>query len=158
MAPHGLRGELKVEPMSDNPDRFRVGNQLLLGNESSNRPVQVLGSRPFKRSLLLVLSGVQDRSAAESLRDEYLLIPADQAMALDEHENYLHDLIGLAVETQEGRQLGRLQEVLGTGANDVYVVDGPDGELLVPALKDVVVKVDLQHRRMIVALPEGLEG
>ena len=77
-------------------------------------------------------------------------------MQLGEHENYLHDLIGLRVETMEGEPLGTLTEVLLTKANDVYVVRGPAGEILLPALRDVVLRVDLAARTMVVALPEGL--
>ena len=77
-------------------------------------------------------------------------------MLLGEHENYLHDLMGLQVETTDGQYLGALREVLFTNANDVYVVRGPAGEVLLPAIRDVVLQVDLSTRRMVVALPEGL--
>ena len=77
-------------------------------------------------------------------------------MPLGEHENYVHDLIGLQVETTDGEALGELTEILFTRANDVYVVRGPGGEVLLPALRDVVLQVDLAARKMAVALPEGL--
>ena len=88
--------------------------------------------------------------------NRYLLIPAADAMPLGEHENYLHDLMGLEVETTDGLHLGELREVLFTNANDVYVARGPAGEVLLPVIRDVVLQVDLSARRMVVALPEGL--
>ena len=105
---------------------------------------------------MVKLDIVPDRDAAELVRDRYLLIPETEAMPLGDHENYLHDLVGLQVETTDGQLLGELKEVLFTKANDVYMVRGPDGEVLLPAIRDVVLRVDLPARRMIVALPEGL--
>jgi 16S rRNA processing protein RimM len=93
---------------------------------------------------------------AEALRDQYLLIPEADAMPLGEHENYAHDLIGLEVVTADGVTLGRMSEILFTPANDVYIVRGPRGEVLIPATRDVVLSVDLPSARMTVALPEGL--
>jgi 16S rRNA processing protein RimM len=105
---------------------------------------------------LVQLASVRDRDAAEKLRGLSFLIPEEQAMPLGENENYAHDLVGMSVETAEGEELGTLAEILYTGANDVYVVSGPSGELLLPALLDVVLKVDLATRKMVVRVPEGL--
>ena len=91
-----------------------------------------------------------------AVRNRYLLIPAADAMPLGEHENYLHDLMGLEVETTDGQHLGELREVLFTNANDVYVVRGPAGEVLLPAIRDVVLQVDVPARRMVVAPPRVL--
>jgi 16S rRNA processing protein RimM len=106
--------------------------------------------------MLVKLTGVPDRNAAETLRGQYLMLPDEQAMPLGEHENYAHDLIGLAVETKDGKSLGVLVEILFTRANDVYVVAGPAGEILLPALREVILRVDLAAKKIIVALPEGL--
>jgi 16S rRNA processing protein RimM len=99
---------------------------------------------------------VADRDAAELLCQQFVLIPEAQAMPLAEHENYAHDLVGLEVESLDGRILGHLTEILFTRANDVYVVAGPDGEILLPALRSVIVQVDLPARKMRVELPAGL--
>jgi 16S rRNA processing protein RimM len=155
---HGIRGEVKVELLTDFPERFKAGAKLYLGSESEARPIQVEGARPHQGMMLVKFAGVTDRDAAEELRQALLLIPEDEAMPLADDENYAHDLIGLQVETQEGRVLGRLTEILYTSANDVYVVRGPAGELLIPALRQVVLTVDLAAGRMVVTLPEGLEG
>lgn len=156
VAPHGIRGEVKVALLTDFPERFRPGNRVYVGNMERAAPVEIEAARPHKGVMLVKLVGVADRNAAELLRDQYLLIPEAEAMPLGEHENYLHDLIGLAVETVEGEVLGELTEVLITPANDVYVVTGPEGELLLPALRQVVRSVDLASRRMVVIVPEGL--
>ena len=158
-APHGIRGEVKVEVLTDFPERFKSGAHVYLGAGSEDletRPVKIIAARPHKGGYLIRLDVVPDRNAAELMRDRYLLIPEAEAMPLGDHENYLHDLIGLRVQTTDGQQLGELKEVLFTKANDVYVVHGPDGEVLLPAIRDVVLQVDLPARRMIVALPEGL--
>ncbi len=159
IAPHGIRGELKVEVLTDFPERFKPGFRAFLGvggEDPEARPVKLIAVRPHKGGLLVKLDVVPDRNAAELVRDRYLLIPEADAMPLGDHENYLHDLFGLQVETADGRLLGELKEILFTGANDVYVVSGPDGEVLLPAIRDVVLQVDLSARRMVVALPEGL--
>jgi len=156
VGPHGIRGEVKVELLTDFPERFRPGAQLYLGPAEDARPVQVEAARPHKGMMLVKLAAVADRNAAELLRDQLLLIPEEQAMPLADNENYAHDLIGLAVETVTGEPLGQLTEILYTRANDVYVVTGPEGELLLPALRDVVLRVDLEAGRMVVAVPEGL--
>jgi 16S rRNA processing protein RimM len=159
IAPHGIRGEVKVEVLTDFPERFKPGTHAFLGvgtEDSEARQVKILAARPHKGGFLLKLDIVPDRNAAELVRNRYLLIPAADAMPLGEHENYLHDLIGLEVETTDGHHLGELREVLFTHANDVYVVRGPAGEVLLPAIRDVVLQVDLSARRMVVELPEGL--
>lgn len=158
VAPHGIRGEVKVELMTDFPERYRPGSKLYLGDLDgvAVTPVQVTAARPHKNVMLVKLDTVPDRNAAELLRDQYLLIPEAQIMPLGEHENYVHDLVGLQVVAADGEVLGVLTEILFTRANDVYVVTGAEGELLLPALRDVVLQIDLAARRMTVALPEGL--
>ena len=159
IAPHGIRGEVKVEVLTDFPERFKPGAHVFLGagtEDPAARPAKIAAARPHKSGFLVKLDVVPDRNAAELVRNRYLLIPAADAMPLGEHENYLHDLMGLEVETTDGQHLGELREVLFTNANDVYVVRGPAGEVLLPALRDVVLQVDLSAQRMVVALPEGL--
>lgn len=155
---HGIRGEVKVTVMTDYPERYRPGARVYLGTERDCAPTEIQTARPHKGVMLVKLSTVPDRTLAETLQGQYLLIPAAQAMPLAEHEYYAHDLIGLAVETASGEALGRLTEILYTGANDVYVVAGPGGEVLLPALREVIVGVDLAAGKMTVVLPEGLLG
>jgi 16S rRNA processing protein RimM len=156
---HGIRGEVKVEVLTDFPERFKPGAHTYLGvgtDDQDARSARIVAARPHKGGLLVKLDIIPDRNTAELLRDQYLLIPEAEAMPLGDHENYLHDLIGLQVEMADGQPLGAVKEILITKANDVYVVDGPNGEILIPALRDVVLRVDLPAHRMVVALPEGL--
>lgn len=153
---HGIRGEVKITVMTDFPARYRAGAKLYLGTELDCAPTEIQAARPHKGMMLVKLSTVPDRNMAETLQGQYLLIPADQAMPLAEHEHYAHDLIGLAVETATGEALGTLTEVIFTGANDVYVISGPAGEVLLPALRSVILQVDVAAGKMTVAVPEGL--
>jgi 16S rRNA processing protein RimM len=153
---HGVQGELKVSLMTDNPERFRPGARLFLESEEGPVLVEVVSVRPHKGMMLVRLASIQDRTAAERLQWRRLLILQTDAMPLGEHENYVHDLIGLRVESLAGEVLGEITEVLFTPANDVYVVAGPDGELLLPALRDVVLRVDLETGTMLVKVPDGL--
>jgi 16S rRNA processing protein RimM len=156
ISPHGVRGEVKVAVMTDYPARFRPGARVFLSTASGVTPMEITAARPHKGMMLVKLASVGDRNAAELLRNAFLLIPEEEAMPLGEHENFAHDLIGLTVETTAGEVLGQLTEILFTPANDVYVVSGPGGEVLVPALREVVLQVDLASRKMVVLLPEGL--
>ncbi|MCC6169127.1 MAG: 16S rRNA processing protein RimM [Caldilineaceae bacterium] len=154
---HGLRGELKVEVHSDNPARFAVGNRLWLGEGLAE--VEILTSRPHKGQALLTLSGVDDRADADALRGTWLFIPNEDAAELDEDTYYVHDIIGAAVQTQDGRPLGVVKDILFTGANEVYIVappDAPDREILLPAIADVILHVDLEQGLITVNLLPGL--
>jgi 16S rRNA processing protein RimM len=105
---------------------------------------------------LVKLASTPDRNAAELLRDQYLMISEEDAMPLAEHENYVHDLLGIEVVAESGERLGTLKAVLFTAANDVYVITGLRGEVLLPALRSVILEVNLGDRRMVVRVPEGL--
>jgi 16S rRNA processing protein RimM len=155
---HGIRGEVKVQLLTDYPERFRPGAKMLVGTEGTARPIEIATVRQHHQSLLVRLVTVDSRDAAETLVGLFLMIPEDQLMPLGEHENYAHDLLGLRVETSDGRYLGQLTDLLATGANDVYVVSRPEGqgEVLIPALRDVVQAVDLSAGLMVVSLPDGL--
>ena len=106
---------------------------------------------------IIALEGIDDRDVAAFLRNQLVFVPSAEEPPLPEGEYYHHQLIGLKVQTPEGRDLGALSEILLTGANDVYVVLGPDGsELLLPAIGDVVLNIDLELGRILVNLIPGL--
>jgi 16S rRNA processing protein RimM len=151
-AAHGVRGEVKVEPLTDFPERFGRGSHLWL--DGVERVVE--GGRWQRAQVILKLQGVDSRSEAEALRGKELTVP-EAATLPDQGVYYLHDIVGLHVETQDGTELGRVFDVLSTGSNDVYVVRGAQGELLLPALDDVVLQVDVAGGRIVVDVPEGLE-
>jgi len=159
VGPHGIKGEVKVVPLTDFPERFRNGARVFLGAQTGKTdavPAEIAASRPHQDRWLILFAHIKDRNAAEALRDLYVLIPEEDAMPLGEHENYAHDLIGLAVCTVDGQPLGQITEILFTAANDVYVVRNAGGEVLIPATREVVLSVDLAEGIMTVSPPAGL--
>lgn len=153
----GIRGEVKVEVHTDFPERFYQLKRVYLGESDDDvRPVAVLGARPHKGRFLLRLEGCSDRTTAEAMRGQWLHIPIEEAMPLAEDEYYVYEVLGLRVETPAGEFLGYIQEVLFTGSNEVFVVEGDEGELLIPVLEDVVLEIDRAGERVLVALPPGL--
>lgn len=159
LRPHGVRGELRVEITTGYPERLEQHSHFYLAHpdspESAERYV-VEGLRRHREALLLKLGGCDDRNAAEDLRGMLVQIPIEEAVPLEEGEYYHFQLIGVAVETEDGEPLGRVVEVLETGANDVYVVRGPRGEVLLPAIEDVVCEIDVGLKRMVVHLLPGM--
>lgn len=159
VGPHGIRGEVKVVSLTDFPERFKASARVYLGAETGETDAmmaEIAAVRQHQDRWLVLFSHVKDRTAAETLRDQYILIPEEDVMPLGEHENYVHDLIGLHVLTADGQSLGQVVEILFTPANDVYVIRSKQGETLIPATREVILSVDLPERRMTVALPEGL--
>lgn len=149
---HGVRGEVKVQPLSDIPARFNTGARLWVNGTAC----RIERSRWQGRGLILKLEGVDDRNTAEALRGADLLVP-EPAPLPDEGIYYLHDILGMTAVDRSGEILGRVADVLSTGSNDVYVIEGERGQLLVPALDDIVVEVDVKARRLVLELVEGLE-
>lgn len=156
---HGLRGELKVEPYTDYAERFAPGSVLLMGEDLEE--IFVAAVRPHKGHLLLEVEEFLDRTEAEAVRGEWLFVAESDAATLEADSYWIHDIIGLNVITETGQQLGQITDVLVTGANDVYIVQPAAGvnngrEILLPAIADVVLHVDLEAGTMTVHLPEGL--
>ncbi len=151
---HGYDGRLRVQSETDNPDRFRKGASVRIGAETYT---VASVARATGGALLLKLDGVDTREAAAALLHELVIVGQTDVPDLPEDTYYHYQLLGMTVVTAEGTLLGTLTEVISTGANDVYVVTSPESELLVPAIADVVVEVDVAHTRMTVAVPEGLE-
>lgn len=151
--PHGIRGELTVEPLTDFPQRFQPGATVW----ASGVPYAVRRARTHRKALLVELEGIDTRDQAETMRGLLLEVPEKELPRLAEGQYYRFQILGMDVVDREDRPLGRIEEVLETGANDVYVVRGPDGELLLPAIDAVVKEVDVAARRMVVELLEGLE-
>ena len=154
---HGVRGELKVEPLTDDPSRYDLLDEVFLEDRKKRHTVyKVEGVRYHKGNVLVKLAGIDDMDAAKAVKDCHLAINKSDRMPLEEGAYYIDDLIGLTVYEGD-RKLGTLVDVLQPGANDVYEVDSEIyPELLIPALKDVVLHVDLEAGRMDVRLPKGL--
>ncbi len=147
----GLKGELKVQSLTDNDDRFAPKSKLWAGQQ----PVSVATSRFAQGLVFLTLKGFPDRDAVEQFRHAMLQIPEDALPPLEEGEYYRFQLLGLDVVDREGAPLGTLAEIIETGANDVYRVHPEEGaDILLAALDDVIVSIDLAARRMVVDPPD----
>lgn len=153
--PHGVNGEVRVRMITDLPERFNWLETVYVG-ESQLEPVAVESVRFHKSFVLLKLAGHDTREAAVSLRSQYLLVPESEAVPLEEGEYYLYQLVGLAVYTDEGEHLGELVEVLETKANNVFIVMGDRGEVLLPDTEEVILDIDFDNGRMEVHLLPGL--
>ncbi len=159
VAAHGIRGELKVRPLSDFAGRFAVGNQCYISGFPG--PFTIISCRTVRDWLRLQFAEVKDRLAAESLRGSVLEIPESQLGPLAPHSYWLHDIIGLEVRTESGQKLGQVSQVLRTGANDVYEVSpdssiGVKSAILLPAVSEVIREVDIEAGLLIVRLMPGL--
>ncbi len=154
---HGMRGEVKVYPTTDEPERFKTYDGLLLDNGKERRNVHIESVKFFKQMVILKLKECSSMDEAELLRGADLYVPREQAVPLSENEYYVSDLIGMRVLAEDGQRLGVIEDVMQTGANDVYVVKREDGkEILLPAIRDCVKEVDVKARQMTVHLMPGL--
>jgi 16S rRNA processing protein RimM len=147
----GVRGDLKVEPLAP-PAVFKPGRTVYLGGTEC----RVERSRRTERLLYLKLSGIDDRELAADEHGRYLQVPEAALDPPGEDTYYWYQLIGLHVVSTAGEELGRISEIITTGSNDVFVVHGPRGELLIPAIDDVVHEVDLPGARMLIEPIPGL--
>lgn len=154
---HGVRGEVKVFPTTDDASRFNMLKQVTLDTGKEQILLEIEHVKFFKNMVILKFRGYDSINDIEKYKSRDLLIPRSQAVELHEDEYFIADLIGLAVVTDEGAALGTLKDVLETGANDVYIVARPGGkELLLPAIGDCVLDVDLKEGRMTVHIMDGL--
>lgn len=155
-SPWGLKGHVKVTPLTSNPDRLAVDAELLIGGRRRRVLEHV---EPYGYPILR-FEGYPDRTAAETLRGELIEIDEAELQELPPGEYYIDDLVGMDVVTVEGERVGRLVEVLTTGANDVYVVRREGArDVLIPAIHDVIREVDVAGKRMTIdPLPGLLEG
>ena len=153
---HGIRGEIKVYPTTDDLHRFDVLKSVIFDTKKGRLTFDVEGVKYFKGMAILKLSGVDRIEDIELYKGCDLLVAREDAIPLEEGEHYIADLIGMRVIEDTGRQLGVLRDVLTTGANDVYVVKSADKELLVPAIADVVVSTDIDGNVMTIRPLDGL--
>jgi len=154
LSPHGLGGEVEVQILTGFPERYSLLKTVLVGEEYT--PVALEGHRMHRARILLKFAGFENREDADELRGQLIYVPIDEAVPLQEDEYYLYEIVGLEVWTTEDEYLGCVEEVIETGGNDVYVVKDGDQEILIPALSDVVLNVDLDKGRMEVRLMKGL--
>ncbi|OEG00375.1 ribosome maturation factor RimM [Vulcanibacillus modesticaldus] len=157
----GIRGELKIYLYTDFPkERFEKGNRLYIGNiEKPNQlEVEIQSSKPYKNMYLIKLRGFDNINDVEKYKNLYLWIMKEQQGELEEGEYYYHQIIGCNVVTTDGQELGVVKEILSPGANDVWVVRPHKGtkELLIPYIDPVVKDVDIDNKKIVIEVIEGL--
>lgn len=154
---HGVRGEVKVYPLTDDLKRFDKLKFVFIKSGDQYKKVQVQGVKYVKSMAVLKLSGIESMNDAEKYRDMYIYIDRENAIKLPEDTYFIADLIGMDVLDGLGNPLGKLTNVISTGSNDVYEIKPEEGKsFLIPAIGDVVKDVDVANKKMVVELLEGL--
>ncbi|WP_104370616.1 ribosome maturation factor RimM [Desulfocucumis palustris] len=151
----GNRGELRIFPLTDFPGRFLDMDTVLVELNGEKRKYTIETARLYKKFVIIKFKETPDMTAAEKLKGALLKVTREELVELPEGSYYIFDLVGINVYDPAGNSLGILEEVIHTGANDVYVVAEQGGKpVLVPALKSVVKEIDVPGRRMVVEMPE----
>ena len=154
---HGVRGEVKVFPTTDDAERFLELEYVLLDTGRELRRLDIKNVRFFKNLVILKFDGIVNINDIEKYKGKDLWIPREEAQELGEDEYYIADLQGLNVVLEDGTEFGTLRDVMETGANDVYIIDSNEhGEVLLPAIKECILDVDLEKNTMTVHLMKGL--
>ena len=154
---HGVRGEVKVYPTTDDPRRFRRLKEVVLDTGKEKMNLEIEGVKFFKQFVILKFKGLDNINDIEKYRQKSLYVTRKNAVRLQRDENFIADLIGLKVQDEDGKELGTVKDVIETGANDVYEVEMADGRsLLLPAIKQCILNVDVENGMMQVHVLEGL--
>lgn len=153
---HGIKGEVKVFPTTDSPERFKTLKNVILETGKQQIPLEISGVKFFKQFVIVKFKGIDNINDIEKYRGMELFVAREDAVELEEDEFYIADLIGMKVVTEDG-DLGILKDIMETGANDVYIIDTEKyGELLLPAIHDCILDVDVENGIMKVHLLDGL--
>ena len=154
---HGVRGEVKVFPTTDDPERFKTLKHVLLDTGREKKSLEIQGVKFFKQFVILKFKGLDNINDIEKYRQKSLYVTRKNAVRLQRDEYFIADLIGLKVQDEDGTELGTVKDVIETGANDVYEVEMADGRsLLLPAIKQCILNVDVENGMMQVHVLEGL--
>lgn len=154
---HGVRGEVKVFPTTDDVKRFNKLKEVILDTGREERTLEIEGVKFFKNMVILKFKGIDNINDIEKYKGRSLYVDRKNAIKLRKDEYFVADMIGLQVFTEDGSLFGILKDVLETGANDVYIIDTEKhGEVLIPAIKQCVLDVDVENQKMVIHLMEGL--
>lgn len=157
---HGIKGTLRVFPTTDDPSRYDLLKEILIENNGKRDSYKIEKIGYHKQFVLVTVKEIKDINVAELLKGATVLIPESKAIPLEDNEYYTRDLYDIEVYTDEGEYLGELNDVYKTGANDVYSIKNSkipeQKELLIPAIKQCILNVDIPSNKMIVKLLEGL--
>ena len=156
-SPHGVRGEVKVYPTTDDIRRFDRLKSVFITRGGILENVKVTGRKYSGNMVILKLEGIDDRNTAELMREKDLYVERKDAVSLEPGEYFIADLVGCEVVSDEGVHIGELTAVIKTGANDVYSVTTPKGkEVLFPVIKDCILDVDIASKKVTVHVMKGL--
>lgn len=154
---HGVRGEVKVYPTTDEPERFLELAYVLLDTGRELLRLDIKNVKFFKNLVILKFDGIDNINDIEKYKGRDLWIPRDEGQELEENEYYIADLLGMVVVLEDGTEFGVLKDVMETGANDVYVIDSKEyGEVLLPAIQECILDVDIEKNIMKIHLMKGL--
>ena len=154
---HGIRGTFRVFPTTEDPSRFELLKEVIFDLKGNKEVFKIKNVAYQKNMILLTVKEIDDINVAEKYKNATILIPEEKALTLDEDEYYTRDLYDMEVYTTEGEYLGVIDNIFVTGSNDVYVIKKEGAkDLLIPAIKDCIMKVDVAEKKMTVKLLEGL--
>lgn len=154
---HGIRGEVKVFPTTDDLNRFKKLKEVILDTGKQQLPLEIEGVKFFKKFAILKFKGIDNINDVEKYKGMNLLVTREHAVKLQKDEYFIADMIGMEVYTEEGELFGTLDDVLQTGANDVYEIKNKKyGAVLVPAIKECIIDVNIEERKMVIHLMDGL--
>ncbi|MBY0759014.1 ribosome maturation factor RimM [Sellimonas caecigallum] len=154
---HGVRGEVKVFPTTDDARRFEELEEVILDTGKEQIPLRIEHVKYFKQFAILKFDGIDNINDIEKYKGQPLFVKREHAAKLQEDEYYIADMIGMDVVTEDGTYFGQLKDVMETGANDVYIVDSEKhGEVLIPAIKECILDVDVAENRIKIHLMNGL--
>lgn len=154
---HGIKGEVKVFPTTDDANRFKKLKEVVLDTGNEQIILQIQGVKFFKQFVILKFKGIDNINDIEKYKGKSLYVTRENAVKLEKDEYFIADILGSTVEDEDGNILGTLKDVIITGANDVYVVENEDGkELLFPAIKECVLNVDVKQAKITVHIMPGL--
>ncbi|PXV96122.1 16S rRNA processing protein RimM [Lachnotalea glycerini] len=154
---HGIKGEVKVFPTTDDVNRFKKLKNVILDTGKENIELEIEGVKFFKQYVILKFKGIDHINDIEKYKGKSLLVTRENAVKLGKNEYFIADMIGMKVITEDEKEFGRLKDVLATGANDVYVVQTLDNkEILLPAIKQCILKIDIDNQIMTVHIMKGL--
>ena len=154
---HGVRGEVKVFPTTDDVKRFKKLKKVILDTGKEQLPLEIEGVKFFKQFVIMKFRGIDNINDIEKYKGKSLSVDREHAVKLKKDEYFIADMIGMDVFTEDGELFGALKDVMETGANDVYIIEMSDGkEVLVPAIKQCILDVDIENRKMVIHLLEGL--
>lgn len=155
--PYGIKGALSITLLTDYPEQFKTLKQIYVEHSAGHRELfEIVTATTQKNKVILKLQGIDTRNQAEEMVGRYIVLPRELCRELPDDTYFIFDLIGITVRTDDGTVVGKIEDIMEMPANDVYVVRNEDREYLIPAIKEVVKKIDMESREMLITPLEGL--